>query len=177
MLGKEGLELKEEAFVVEGVCAENAVRRVCDRKTQCVFSVRGKIPNANKRSTSALLRNEQVSSLLGFLSSPGTGEPAFNRIIILCDPDIDGQHAGYLLGTMFRVVRPNWVEEGRVYVAKAPLIVESGETGTSVPFKNANSTSHRVLRYHKGIASMDPEVLARCSIHVKTRRLQIVTPC
>ena len=126
------------------------------------------MPNANKKSRAAIMRNAQVLRLLQFLSLDGTNDCRFRRIILLCDPDIDGQHACYLLASLLRQIRPDWVERKAVYLSVAPLISSAVSTNTA-------SASTGIVRYHKGIASMDADLLSELCIHKNTRQLRLLT--
>ena len=114
------------------------------------------------------MRNAQVLRLLHYLTLDGSDESRFSRIIILCDPDIDGQHACYLLASLLRQVRPDWVVRKTVYLSVAPLFGHTaGNTATDAP--------PGAVRYHKGIASMDADLLSEVCINKNTRRLRLLT--
>ena len=114
------------------------------------------------------MRNAQVLRLLQFLTLDGTDDSRFRKIIVLCDPDIDGQHACYLLVSLLRQIRPDWVDRKAVYLAVAPLI------GRTIS-KNTASAPAGIVRYHKGIASMDADLLSEICINKNTRQLRLLT--
>ena len=154
-----------EVFIVEGVSALNAVERVCNRRHQRVVSTQGKLLAVNKKSDATIARNERVQRLLNYLSAPDSDACRFSRIIILCDPDIDGRHASVLLINLLRRVRPEWFECKLVFLAAVPA--------------NEGSTSgdgRHQCGYPKSIASIDSELLHRHCIASESRRLISLLP-
>jgi len=115
-----------ELFVVEGLSAANALSSVRDRLSQAVLPMQGKIPNANRTSLDKLLQHEQVGNLMHSLHPDGQVEAQltqfrFERVILLSDPDADGLHAGLLLILFLSTQVPTLVEQGRLFMVRAPL--------------------------------------------------------
>lgn len=113
-------------YVVEGDSAGGSCKQARDRRYHAILPLRGKILNVERKRLDRSLSNKEVKAIVAALgagvgSDFGVEEMRYGRIAILVDADVDGEHIKTLLYTLFwRLMRPI-VEEGRLYVAKAPL--------------------------------------------------------
>ena len=161
-----------ELFVVEGVSAANALRSVRDRRCQAVLPMQGKIPNASRTSPEKLLKHPQVANLLRSVHPDGCVETPlkrfkFERVILLGDPDADGLHAGLLLVLFLSTWLPELVEQGRLFIVRAPLygFFQNDECmALAYTEKHATSFAHELTetcsqpmtkRRFKGVASLE----------------------
>jgi DNA gyrase subunit B len=177
-----------ELLLVEGESALSAVQRVRFDSWQAVFSVQGKIPNA-LRSTERKIRNHAAcASLIKHLGTDiGTqcdlGAARFGRVVICTDPDEDGMHAQGLITMLFlRWLRP-WIEDGRIFTARAPLFRLTTEDDEHFYAYTPNQRDEMVRRIEaaghqamattrfKGIAQMESHELRRMCLDPATRRL------
>lgn len=178
---------------MEGESAAMAVARCRNTGFQAVLPMQGKPLNCLRASAARIQANPLWSTLIRAL---GTGlgsdcEPArvrYGRILLLCDPDADGIHCGWLLSLFFyRWMRP-LVEEGRIALVRAPLAeVEPGpgqkpthpvseeELEQLASAADRAGNQHFRYRRYRGLAGLDAEVLAATCLVPETRHAEAVT--
>ncbi|TAG45575.1 MAG: hypothetical protein EAZ30_15495 [Betaproteobacteria bacterium] len=187
-----------ELFIVEGDSASGSVLNVRNPQTQAVLPMQGKPLNAMKASGDKVAEfglYQQLVAALGVpLIDPETGElgdirkARFDRVLLLFDPDADGIHCGALMLMFFyRWMRP-MLDAGRVSMIRPPLFVIS--TADSEQTFHAYSPEHagRIMselkrrgateiksHHHRGLASIDPKLLASACVHPETRKADVMT--
>jgi len=117
---------KSELFIVEGDSAAGTSKMARDRKFQAVLPLRGKVLNVEKARIDKVLANNEITNLISAIGT-GIGEEfdisklRYNKVIILCDSDIDGAHIQTLLLTFFFRYMKELIENGNVYIGLPPL--------------------------------------------------------
>lgn len=178
---------RAELFIVEGDSAAGAVARGRDPAFQAVLPMQGKPLNAWRASAAKVLASPLFAALIEALGG-GCGaafDPArvrYSQILILCDPDADGIHCGALLTLFFhRWMRP-LIDEGRVFIVRAPLaeitapgqeslfpLCEEEFATTCRRLRTDGGPGFRINRY-RGLASIDASPLSRLCLEPVTRR-------
>ena len=132
-----------ELLIVEGDSAKGSVKNIRN-EYQGLFPIKGKIPNAFRKSEKEMLANEEINGIMTIISDGKYGSKfniekcKFDKIIFLADSDKDGSHINSLLLRFFAVYYPQLIEAGRVFSAQPPLYSVK-KNGKEIYFKDRHS--------------------------------------
>jgi DNA gyrase subunit B len=176
-----------ELYVVEGDSAGGTAKGGRDRETQAILPLRGKVLNVEKSNPSKALGSEQISNLITAIGT-SVGESfdinklRYNKIIIMTDADVDGQHIKALLLTLFYRYMPLLIEAGHIFVAVAPFYkIKKGTkeyyvyTGEELKNKLKETGAKSEVSRFKGLGEMNDEQLWDTTMNPKTRRLKQIS--
>ncbi len=182
---------KCEIFIVEGDSAGGSAKTARNRMYQAILPIRGKILNVEKASIDKVLASAEIKAMInafgcGFSEGYGNdfdiAKLRYDKIIIMTDADVDGNHISNLLLTLFYRFMPQLIFEGHVYIAMPPLykaMPSKGEEEYLYDDKALENYRKRhkgpfTLQRYKGLGEMDATQLWETTLDPEKRMLKQV---
>jgi len=181
------IEVKEthNFALASGIFVHNSAKQARNKEFQAVLPLKGKILNVEKAAPAKVFSSEEISNLITVIGT-GIGEEfnleklRYNKIIIMTDADVDGQHIKTLLLTFFYRFMPRLIENGNICVAVPPLYKVRKNKDHYVYSDNALKrvldkvgANANVTRF-KGLGEMNPQQLWETTMNPNTRKLKKV---
>lgn len=179
-----------ELFIVEGQSALGSIVAARNPHNQAAIAIRGKILNCLKSNLTDILKNDTIVNIIKTL---GCGIDAkknkfdnfdmsklrYEKIILTCDADPDGEQITCLLMTLFYTLMPELLIQERIYIALTPLYeVYDSKTKT---YHYAYTEEQKdeiigkldkyILHRNKGLGEVDAEVMAKTGVNPDTRNI------
>ena len=183
-----------ELLITEGDSAAAGLIGARDGEIQGIFPIRGKIINLYKNTDAKIFANQEVVNIikaLGLDLDIKTNKMIYNqknlrydKIIMCCDADPDGQAIKNLLLTYFWSLCPELVINGHIYAAIPPLFrittskneyiyLKDGEALEK--YKQNHSGEKFLINRNKGLGEQDAEELSECLLDPNTRNIAQIT--
>ena len=183
---------KCEIFLVEGDSAGGTAKQGRDRAFQAILPLRGKILNVEKAMQHKVFENEEIRNMYTALGvSIGTEEDPralnlsklrYNKVVIMCDADVDGSHIATLILTFFFRYMKELIENGHIYIATPPLyLVKKGQKKEYAWNDNQrdviamNMGGSASIQRYKGLGEMNAEQLWDTTMNPEFRTLRQIT--
>lgn len=168
--------------LASGIFVHNSAKQARNKEFQAILPLKGKILNIEKSSQAKALSSEEITNMITAIGT-SVGEQfdvnklRYNKIIIMTDADVDGEHIKTLMLTFFFRFMPQLIENGNIYAAMPPLFrvrkdkdyyVYSEEELKKITEKMNNAN---VTRF-KGLGEMSSDQLWETTMNPKTRKLK-----
>jgi len=173
-------------IICEGNSALGGLMPARDVKTEALYAVRGKVKNLMKHPLDECLENQEVSDIImalgcGIQDRYNSKKLNYGKVAIAVDADIDGYNIMCLITTLFYVLMPKFIEEGRVGWLRAPLYRLSKGNQRVYAYDEDELIELRKTHVgweqsrYKGLGEMIAEDMEESMLHPTNRRLDILT--
>ena len=173
-------------IISEGKSALGGLMGARDVNVEALYAVRGKVKNLLKHPLEECLENQEISDIIlalgcGIQEKYNSKKLNFGKVAIATDADADGYNIMCLLATMFYVLMPKFIEEGRLCWLRAPLYRLTKGNKRVFAYDDTELAELR-KKYpdweqgrNKGLGEMTDADMAASMMNPKDRRLEILT--
>ena len=173
-------------IISEGNSALGGLMPARDVKTEALYAVRGKVKNLMKHPLEECLENQEISDIImalgcGIQERYNARKLNYGKVAIATDADVDGYAIMCLIATMFYVLMPKFIEEGRLCWLRAPLyrFVNGNKRMFAYDEEEAAKIHTQYPNwqqgYNKGLGEMTAEDMEASMMNKNERRLEVLT--
>lgn len=173
-------------IIAEGNSAVAGLMPARNVNYEALYGIRGKIINLLKNPIEECLENQEVSDIIlalgcGIQEKYNSKKLNFGKVAIAVDADPDGKNILCLLVTLFYVLTPKFIEEGRLCWLRAPLYrLTKGDKRVFAYSKKELLELQKKYPgweqgYNKGIGEMSAKDMENSMMNEKERRLEVLT--
>ena len=173
-------------IICEGNSALGGLMPARDVKTEALYAVRGKVKNLMKHPLDECLEKQEVSDIImalgcGIQNRYNSKKLNYGKVAIAVDADVDGYNIMCLITTLFYVLMPKFIEEGRLGWLRAPLYRLSKGNQHVYAYDEDELAELRKTRSgweqsrYKGLGEMVADDMEESMLHPTNRRLDILT--
>lgn len=173
-------------IISEGKSALGGLMGARNVNNEALYAVRGKVKNLMKHPLEECLENQEVSDIIlalgcGIQDKYNSKKLNFGKVAIATDADADGYNIMCLLATMFYVLMPKFIKEGRLCWLRAPLY-RLTKGNKRVFAYNDKELAELRKKYpdweqgrNKGLGEMSDADMAASMMNPEARRLEVLT--
>lgn len=173
-------------IICEGNSALGGLLPARDVSKEALYAVRGKVKNLLKHPLDECLENQEISDIVmalgcGIQNKYNSKKLNYGKVAIAVDADVDGYNIMCLIATMFYVLMPKFIEEGRLCWLRAPLY--KLENGNQKLFAYNDEELAKIRKGHekwtmtraKGLGELGADDMERSMLHPTERRVEVLT--
>ena len=173
-------------IICEGNSALGGLMPARDVNKEALYAVRGKVKNLLKHPLDECLENQEVSDIImalgcGIQNRYNSKKLNYGKVAIAVDADVDGYNIMCLIATMFYVLMPDFIKEGRLCWLRAPLYRLTKGDKRVFAYDDNELTELR-KKYpnweqgrQKGLGEMTAEDMENSMLHPTERHLEVLT--
>jgi len=172
-------------IICEGNSALGGLMPARDVNREALYAVRGKVKNLLKHPLDECLENQEVSDIImalgcGIQNRYNSKKLNYGKVAIAVDADVDGYNIMCLIATMFYVLMPDFIKEGRLCWLRAPLYrLTKGDKRVFAYDDNELAELRKKYpnweqAYNKGLGEMTAEDMENSMLHPTDRHLEIL---
>ena len=173
-------------IICEGNSALGGLMPARDVIKEALYAVRGKVKNLLKHPLDECLENQEVSDIImalgcGIQNKYNSKKLNYGKVAIATDADVDGFSIMCLIATLFYVLMPKFIEEGRLCWLRAPLYRLTKGDKRVFAYDDKELEQMRI-KYsgweqgrNKGLGEMSADDMAASMMHPENRRLEVLT--
>ena len=173
-------------IICEGNSALGGLMPARDVNKEALYAVRGKVKNLLKHPLDECLENQEVSDIImalgcGIQERYNSRKLNYGKVAIATDADVDGFSIMCLVATLFWVLMPKFIEEGRLCWLRAPLYKIEKGNNKLFAYNDEELAKIRPGRENweitraKGLGELSADDMEKSMLHPTERRVEVLT--